>query len=45
MEYSTDSNTPLPSPATMKPDFSSDEEYIDIYVEYINNIRNTTITD
>jgi hypothetical protein len=36
---STESNSPLPSPATMKPDYSSSEEYIDIYIEYSNNIQ------
>ena len=33
---SHDSQDPLPSPATMKPDYSSGEEYIDIYMEYLN---------
>ena len=32
---SIDSHDPLPSPATMKPDYSSGEEYIDIYMEYL----------
>lgn len=40
IDYSTDSRTPLPSPATMKPDYSSGEDYIDIYVEYCQNNRN-----
>lgn len=30
-----ENHDPLPSPATMKPDYSSGEEYIDIYMEYI----------
>ena len=29
---------PLPSPATMKPDYSSSEEYLDIYNEYRNSM-------
>ena len=37
---STDTRTPLPSPATMKPDYSSGEDYIDIYIEYCHNNRN-----
>ena len=40
MNYSSDARTPLPSPATMKPDYSSGEDYIDIYIEYCNNNRN-----
>jgi len=28
----------LPSPATMKPDYSSSEDYVDIYNEYRNSI-------
>ena len=36
---SIESGSPLPSPATMKPDYSSSEEYIDIYIEYSNNIQ------
>ena len=32
----------LPSPATMKPDYSSGEDYVDIYHEYIRKISNTS---
>jgi hypothetical protein len=34
---SYDPEDPLPSPATMKPDYSSSEDYIDIYNEYRNS--------
>ena len=34
---SHDSHDPLPSPATMKPDYSSSEDYIDIYMDYCEN--------
>ena len=33
----TDSIDDLPSPATMKPDYSSGEDYVDIYREYIRS--------
>ena len=33
------SEDPLPSPSTMKPDYSSSEDYIDIYIEYSNNME------
>ena len=36
---SIESGSPLPSPATMKPDYSSSEEYIDIYNEYRYSIE------
>ena len=36
---SIESDSPLPSPATMKPDYSSSEEYIDIYNEYRYSIE------
>ena len=39
---SNDSHDPLPSPATMKPDYSSGEEYIDIYMEYLEK-NNTAL--
>jgi len=38
--YEIDSDYDLPSPATMKPDYSSSEEYIDIYIEYNKNNMN-----
>ena len=37
----TSSIDDLPSPATMKPDYSSSEDYIDIYNEYTIRISNT----
>ena len=39
-DYSTESHDPLPSPSTMKPDYSSSEEYIDIYMEYHEKNQN-----
>jgi hypothetical protein len=37
----TSSTDELPSPATMKPDYSSGEDYVDIYHEYIRKNSNT----
>ena len=39
-DYSAESHDPLPSPSTMKPDYSSSEEYIDIYMEYHEKNQN-----
>ena len=36
------SNDDLPSPATMKPDYSSGEDYVDIYREYIRSNSHTS---
>ena len=38
----TSSIEDLPSPATMKPDYSSGEDYIDIYREYIRSNSHTS---
>ena len=38
----TSSIDELPSPATMKPDYSSGEDYLDIYQEYIRSNSNTS---
>jgi hypothetical protein len=39
-DYSIESHETLPSPSTMKPDYSSSEDYIDIYMEYHENNQN-----
>lgn len=39
-DCSTESHDALPSPSTMKPDYSSGEDYYDIYMEYIENNHN-----
>ena len=41
-DCSTESHDALPSPSTMKPDYSSGEDYYDIYMEYLENNNRET---
>jgi hypothetical protein len=44
-DCSIESHDTLPSPSTMKPDYSSSEDYIDIYIEYHENRRTPSPTN